>query len=173
MSRAKKVIFTISILGNLFLIGIVGGHIYKSSAPKLEAWKELRKDLSPETRDLVRQKFRESRKGVAEIVRDIRQKKKELETIIIAEEFSPEEYDRVAGELSTLGLSVAEHKLQMFKELAMELSQEERVKVSKKIASAVVGRHGGKKHKYKKAHDYKEGREKDVSKPENGGEIKE
>lgn len=153
MSRAIKVIFTVSILGNLFLLGIVGGHIYRTATPRVEAWKDFRKDLSPDTRDLMRQKFKGGRKDVVGIVRDVRQKRKALEGVFTAEKFDPQEYDRIAQELSSLGQKIAQQKLRIFRELAMELPQEERIKISKKLASVIVGRHGGK-HGYKKEHTH-------------------
>ena len=57
MSKRFKILLTGSLLVNVLLIGMVGGHFYKRWAS--HPWHQVKEELSPETRNHVGRVFQE------------------------------------------------------------------------------------------------------------------
>ncbi len=147
MSRRMKMIFTISVLFNILLLGVAGGIAYQHCKdPYMETMQEA---MSPEGRNIVartmQQAFREGRDDM-ESARDA---KKEIRAIISAEEFDEVAFDDAAKNLGGIMRGMGEKRIAVTKELAMQLSQEDRVVLAIKFSK---GFHGGhykiKREKY-------------------------
>ncbi|MGH1402952.1 MAG: periplasmic heavy metal sensor [Alphaproteobacteria bacterium] len=152
----KKYLFTISVALNLFLLGIVGGHILRAvegqgGAPPPSSWD--REKLSHNTRDLIRNTFVEKGREIREIHKDTKMKRDALKEIVVAQDFDPLAYDAAAQDLVESGNDVMVHKLDMLKGVVAKLPLEERRKVShifmKRLISSERGAAGKEKERFR------------------------
>ena len=144
MNKKMKIIFTLSLVTNILLLGVLGGQAYHMKRGWHGSWGDLRKTLTPETRALMRQTFKEKEPEIFAIFKEVREKKNILIEAFSAEVFDPVAYDAAARDLQQLGIKIANHKLETFKTLGAELPQEDREVLAQKLAAAVLGKHGRK-----------------------------
>ncbi|PCK00599.1 MAG: hypothetical protein COA45_02145 [Zetaproteobacteria bacterium] len=141
MNKKVKVIFTISLVTNILLLGMLGGQAYRMKQDGRSSWGALREQLKPETATLMKQIFKDKKYEVFQIFKEVRQKKAALIDIFSAEVFDAAAYDVAAQDLQQLGMKISSHKLETFKELGAQLPQEERQKLAQKLVSSVLGKH--------------------------------
>lgn len=139
-----KIIFTLSLVINILLLGILGGQAYRMKHGGHGSWGTLREKLTPETRALMKQTFKDKKPEIFVIFKEVREKKKALIEVYSAEIFDPVAYDAAARDLQQLGIKIANHKLETFKELGAQLPQEDRKVLAQKLVSTVLGKHGRK-----------------------------
>lgn len=144
MNKKMKIIFTLSLVINILLLGMLGGQVYRMKHGGHGSWGDLREKLTPETRALMKQTFKEKKPEIFAIFKEVREKKNALIEVFSAEVFDPVAYDAAARDLQQLGIKIANHKLETFKELGGQLPQEDRKVLAQKLVSTVLGRHGRK-----------------------------
>lgn len=146
MKKSHKILFTLSIVLNLALTGVVAGHVVKRwrDAP----WQEVQKDLSPQTRDLMRKMFMEKREKIKSNWKEMGEKKKAMEVILSAPEFDAQAFDTAVQDWQMFNSHVTQGKMEFFKSVMTQLPQEERIKLAEKFVKILTG-----------THDRKEGRE--------------
>ena len=154
MSKRMKVIFTFSLLFNLILFGLVGGHLYHRSQ-EVRPWAAWKGRLTPETHALMKETFHKSRADIKGIFTEVKEKKTVLEAVYGAEVFDPQAYDAAAADLQQLGMKISKHKLDTFKGLAGQLPQSERQILAQKLSKIVLGRHGKRHGKYREMREEK------------------
>ena len=121
--KKKCIILTISVVLNILLIGVVVGHLSNKSLTD-------RPELSDEGRGIMKETFKNKRGEIKKIVKDVKAKKQMLKDIVAAEEFDEKAYDEAAKIVVETSCNVSAHKLETFKGLMKQLSQEDRVKVA-------------------------------------------
>ncbi len=149
MSRNAKIILTISLLSNFLLLGTLAGSAYRHSmhGDYKHPVRELRDQLQPDSRDLVRETFKGKSGEVRALFKEAQQKRKVLEDAYTAEEFDPVRYAAAAEDLRQVSTKIAYHKLETFKELALKLPKEDREKLGKRVTSVIIGSQDHRKWK--------------------------
>lgn len=144
MTRTIKVIFTLSLLCNVLLVGVVGGHIYHrvQSSP----WKEGRAQLSEEARALMRQSFHQNKAQHREDKRAMRDKIEQMRDVLSAQDFDVTAYDALSSGMIALRAQHMDRKMQSLKNVAITLQPEERATLSHMITKQF----DVKKHKKRK-----------------------
>lgn len=99
MSRMLKIIFTLSLVINVLLMGIVGGFFYKRWQHMPSHDPAMREALDPETRHLMARHFRDHREDMKERIKAMHGVKDELMSIMAAEKFDRAAYDQVVEKL--------------------------------------------------------------------------
>ena len=138
MNRRLKIIFTLSILLNVLLLGVVAGACYKRmDGPPRFAYGD------PQFDHKVAKAMMEARKGQEELYKDMKAAKKELTNVLGSPDFSEESFraasDRVAKAQQALFNARNEATLKM----AKEMTPEERQEMAKHM-QAMSERHGRK-----------------------------
>lgn len=94
MSKRVKIIFLISLVSNLLLLGVVGGHFMRRqfdhphfASPNLE---EL--NVSPEALERASEVMREIRESHQDLRESVRTARKKALTLLTAENFDPDAY---------------------------------------------------------------------------------
>ncbi len=129
-----KIIFTVSVLLNLTLVGFVGAHQYK----KYQHHKML-DNRHGEAQDIIK-KLKPSRSEMQERMKAIRQNRTDLKMIIEADEFDLEAYEITIDKiLDDKNMSARVRAEKMGKTLS-SLSQEDRQKISTHMLSKFSGR---------------------------------
>lgn len=138
MSKTLKIIFTVSIILNVLLSGAVGGVIYKEW--RYHPWHEIKKELSPEAKNLVARSFQQGRREAGPSIREAMSDRRELVKILEAKEFDAEKFQAKAEELQKIQGKLTDIKIEATLELARELSYEDRKKLAENIARTFSGR---------------------------------
>lgn len=118
MNKRMKVIFTLSVVLNVLLIGVVAGHIgqkYKQSP-----WEGA--SLSEEGQQKARAAFHE----FTPLKKDIWAKKREMNDLLLAGEFDEAAYDALALEAAQLKQEMDLKRSAAMKGVLIDLSPEER-----------------------------------------------
>lgn len=139
MGKRIKLLLIGSLIFNVLALGIIGGHFYKrwSSHP----WHEVKKDLSPETRNITGRVFQSTFREVRAFGNDARKARAELVKILSAKEFDADAFDRVTKKLVDARGEMVALKIKATRDLASQLSYEERKKMAKRMAKMVGGGH--------------------------------
>ncbi len=130
MSNKVKIIFTISLIANIFLLGLVGGYAFRSYN-QMAGFHSARKSIAPESRLIMKDAFKDKRKDMRATIKEVRLKKKSLANIFAAKDFDAAAYDKEMKSLLGLGVKVSKYRLETFKDLAVKLPYEERKKLSR------------------------------------------
>ena len=145
MNQKFKIILSVSVLLNLLLIGTVAGHAYKhwSSHP----WHQVKVDLSPEGQNMAGRTFQSAFRDIRPLGQDARKVRGELVKILSAEEFDEAAFDKATEKMLSIRGEMKDKKIQAMKEVAMNLSLEDRRAMADRIAKMVGG---GREHKVKR-----------------------
>ena len=144
MRKSTKIIFTLSILLNVVLIGVVVGGAAKQY--KAHHWHKVKADLSPESRNIVARNFRAAHRDMADVRGKAQKVRKDMESIFKAEEFDEAAFDKAVKKMRALKEQMHERKIEAVKELAKSLPQEERKKMAGKLARSMeLKKRGGMK----------------------------
>lgn len=150
MSKKIKIIFTLSIILNVLLMGVIGGHSYKrwSKTP----YENVRKELSPESRHVMARSVQNSFRENLDKMKESRALKKEIRNILAEEEFDAQKFEELAIEMESIRSDLAMSRLELTKDLASKFSFEDRKKL---MPFLMKGFHGAK-GKNKKPHEFLE-----------------
>ncbi|MCK5384886.1 MAG: periplasmic heavy metal sensor [Alphaproteobacteria bacterium] len=145
MSKLAKIIFTLSLILNVLFLGLVAGRVYHE-ANRQRPWDKTKEALAPETREVLKTTFKEKKKEIIPLFKDVHKKKEAMKAIIIAPEFDGEAYDALVGEFKELNSKFMEHRSATIKSIFLQLPQEERAKMAHHTVERMLGnfRHRGK-----------------------------
>lgn len=148
MSKKFKIFIILSVILNIVLIGIVGGHAYRrfcTDKPKhnIERMNNFidSTSLSVEQQDELKKQFKES---VPPKLHNRKKHKSELDKILSAEEFDADKFKATVDQHHNSYGERKEAMANFIINLATQLNQEERKKLAKTLRRK--GRHGKPKH---------------------------
>lgn len=142
MSKKMKIIFTLSVILNVLFIGLVAGkavHKFRDHSPV----EKIAKDMSPEGRHIVARTMQNAFREGRDKMKEMRKTKDEMKKIITADEFDPEAFEEQAEKMHSMFAEMGQKRIEVTKELAGQLSKEDRVKLAEGFAKGFHGR--GKK----------------------------
>ncbi len=100
MSKKMKFVFTLSVLANLLLAGLVIGHSakrWRGPPPGLP----VAENLSVDSKALIRKVFEEERAGLQPLMQEMHGVKSDLMKAVSAETFDAGAFDAAAGKMGT------------------------------------------------------------------------
>lgn len=156
MRKSHKILFTLSVVLNLVLLGVVGGHMAKRYHDT--PWNEMKETLAPQTRDLLKASFEGKREKIHALMREMREKKKNMEAIFSAPEFDVAAFDAAVADWQEFNKNTTQGKMESFKAIMAQLPQEERAKLAPRFVNVLTGSMDRKdKGKHAKPHhDHKD-----------------
>lgn len=138
MSKKMKLVFTLSVLANILLAGLMIGHSakrWRGPPPALPS----AENLSADSAALIRKAFEQERPDLQPLIEEMRGVKADLMKAVSAEVFDAKAFDKAAGKMKgTLGKMTAQ-RLDMFKSVSAQLPQEDRVKFADKFVRFIQG----------------------------------
>lgn len=138
MSKTTKLFFTLSVLLNLSLVGIVGGHALRQ-AQEGDWGSFASEDLSPETRQIMRQVYKDKYQEIWDMRADLRRKKGDLKDVIFAEEFDVKAFKKAASEIKKQNDRAFESRIDSFTKVLQKLPKAEREKLAQRTIDILVG----------------------------------
>lgn len=138
MSKKMKVVFTLSVLANLLLAGLVIGHSAKRWGGPPPALPSA-ENLSADSAALIRKAFEEERPALLPLIEEMRGVKSDLMDAVSAETFDTQAFDKAARKMKTTLGKMTAQRLDMFKSVSEQLPQEDRVKFADKFVRFIQG----------------------------------
>lgn len=126
MRKRIKVIFTVSILANILLLGtVVGMAIDKHNHAPFE---EAKEDLSPEGQKLVAESFQDAKKNkdMVLLFKEAGDARRYITRVMMAEKFDESTFDAAFKRLRKSQDQITDRKTKASKELMGKLSPEDR-----------------------------------------------
>ena len=160
MNKRTKTLLTVSLLLNILLIGVVGGHVYKKWAD--HPWHEVKKELSPESRNVVGRTFQSAFREIRPLGEEARKARASLVKILSAQEFDEDAFDEAADKLVKIRGDMTALKIQASKDVAKELSVEERKKMANRMAKMIGGGHERRVKRDRKPRMVKPGKKPEI-----------
>ncbi len=161
MSKKLKIIFFVSIIINVLLVGVVIGHFstryfvkkhFKDHFPKIE--RELPAEKQKMLTDVMMKLHKESR-GTK---RKIHKLRKEIAQVVSAPEFDEQLFDKKVSELHDLHGEMARGLAEVTKKLAVKFTPEERIVLAEILKRRPHRRpHNERSHKPFRPPHYREG----------------
>lgn len=144
MSKPIKIIFTLSLLLNLILVGVSVGCLWKRHDHKMPF-----AEASEETRAQFRAAFEDNRDAMRADIDTVRAARASLEGIIAAEPFDRAAYDAEVKEVLVVRDRMGERRADILGDVLEKLPAEERAQIARKISSKLADdrpRHRSKTH---------------------------
>lgn len=135
MSKRIKIIFTLSLLLNLVLIGIGGGMFYRFT---MEG--PVPGDMTPEARHFMARTFQEGRDRVRPLIGDIKEKRAKVEKTMIADKFDINAYNAAVAEMMTSRDRIARERAEIMGEALVDLPLEDRKRLAKHMLDGLTGK---------------------------------
>ena len=141
MDKRVKIILAVSVVLNLLFISAAGGMAVKNAMDS--PWSKQKKELSPETRNIVGRVLQSSFREIRPLGDEARKERAELIKIITADEFDGDQFDKIVGRLVDVKSKIAKKKIEATKSLAEQLPLDAREKMAERMID-VIG--GGREH---------------------------
>ena len=131
MSERMKLIFTISILLNIILVGVGAGMFYRycQDIP-------IPGTMSPDARNFVARTYQNGREEVKPLIEEVKARRKTVETILQSDDFDRKAYDAAVDDLLETQGKIARHRADTMGKALTDLTAEDRKKFSKEISAA-------------------------------------
>lgn len=154
MSKSIKIIFTISIVLNVLLLGAMAGQTFHKLGDRKDRLERMTQEMSPEGRHVVAKTMQKAFRDGRDKMRSMRQSKQDVKDILGAEEFDAEAFESAASKMQEMMIKAGDRRIQVTKELAEQLSQEDRKQLAGHFAKGFRGHNPkavkGKTHNFLK-----------------------
>lgn len=136
MTRTIKILFTLSVLLNVLLLGAAGGYaIKRMQAQSQKPWDHIKNDLSPESQKMVTEGFQKIRTDMEPLMNEVRKTREEMKSILMEDRFDVRKYNEAALRAQGLRREMSEKFMGSTQKIVAGLTPEER----KKVAAHFVG----------------------------------
>lgn len=146
MSKNIKIIFTLSFLLNIILVGVVLGGVYKKRSFHVNHLAEV----SPQTREIFKKHISKNRSEMQKHFEQLKGHKQDIKNIIIAEKFDEQAYSDKMDQILAIKNTMVTQKAKTLGQTLSKLSQEERKEMSthvlRKFSGKRHGKHKGRNH---------------------------
>lgn len=129
MNKTLKLLFLVSLIVNVLLVGVLMGQLprrLESGSFREQRMEQALKDLPQPTQTRLREKFKQIRAAGDPLRDQLRAAREETLGILSADPFDEAAYDRQVSKIDDLQLQLFKKMGQIVKEVAKELSSEER-----------------------------------------------
>ncbi len=127
MNRKVKLIFTLSLVLNVFLTGALAGVVIERLDPPFSE----RAELAPESRQLVQKQVSDTIAESREIMRETRDSRREMFDALSGEEIDVATYQQAAEKMIEAHGSLLRLRSEKTLEMAQSLTQQEREKLAR------------------------------------------
>jgi uncharacterized membrane protein len=125
MSKTTKLLFTLSIVANVLLLGAAGGMAFKDYKANV-VWREANNQMSSEGREMMRTSFDRMHSEMTPLFNDMRESREALKQVLAQEKFDPTQFDLAAQNYRNIRRQMAEKMSDVTKQLASNLPPEDR-----------------------------------------------
>jgi uncharacterized membrane protein len=130
MSRSIKIIFTLSLILNVILLGLVGGGLYRLQI-HFKGDRDIQRELQsmpPDVRAKIDQMFDSTHAEMRSLFKMMVQAKQEVRDTLNADPFVRSKYDNAVEKLNQIRFNMMQIRAQKTGEIAMHLTADDRRK---------------------------------------------
>ncbi|HPF78404.1 MAG TPA: periplasmic heavy metal sensor [Alphaproteobacteria bacterium] len=142
MTKRIKIIFTLSVLLNILLAGVVAGHFIQK-----DRYHRPPMELDQQTREKMKASFEKSREEMREFFQEMRKQRDALDEIISAPEFDRAAYDTAVSDILESKGEIVRKKAVMMGGMLSDMSVEERRKMAPFIVRGLTSDRSKPPHK--------------------------
>ena len=150
MSKTVKLIVTFSFLLNIILVGIIVGGIFQQK--RHHPFENI--PVSQEIKLVFNKTMSQNREKMRVHFKQMKEYKKELRQIIIADEFDRQAYAVQMDKIRTIKNIMATQKAKTLGDTLSELSYEERKEISGHVLNRLSGKRHGRAKNMREGHNY-------------------
>lgn len=132
MSKTVKVIFTLSVMLNVLLLGLGGGYAYKKMNDK--PWHQAQKNMPPDIQAMMEKNYQAMRANMETLNAQSQQAHEELGALLKSKQFDPQRFDQIASRISDLRKKMGDERMRATRTLVVQLSPEQRQKMADHFA---------------------------------------
>lgn len=131
-----KIIFTISLILNVMMAGVVLGGFYKRhyEGPKMRT----PSNISAEGQQILRDNMKANRSAMRDATREMKQSQKALQNVIAAENFDRVAYEEIVKNMLQNRSNMSQNKAFAMGDVLEALSQADREKMAKRLFKGIV-----------------------------------
>ncbi len=136
MRKKIKIILTVSILLNVLLAGIIASHTIKRAGHHTRhdiMIEEFSEHLPSEKKVIIQTHIQDVENNKRELFKAIRQARKDLVEVLVANQFDPTLYQEQADKLHKIHGKMGQEMINSIKLIAENLDVKERKKLAKKL----------------------------------------
>ena len=122
MSRTMKIVFTVSVIGNVLLAGIVGGMAMRHGEHRQRDFS----DLNPKSAALVEKTFSEVRGRIRPLFDDLKEARERLSDTASREDMDEQAFEAALTDIHRIHGEMFAAKMQAMREIVDELPPEDR-----------------------------------------------
>ena len=144
MNPRMKLIFTVSVLLNIVLVGVATGMLFSFRHDI-----RIPGTMSPDGRSFVARTYQNGREEVKPLIEEVKARRQKVENILESKTFDRKAYDKAVDDLLQTQGKIARHRADTMGKALNDLSDEDRRKFSKEIINGLTPgrpRHKGGKH---------------------------
>lgn len=142
MNRRMKLIFTISVLVNIVLIGAGAGMLYRFCNDRFD----IPGDMSPEARHFIAMTFEQGREQVKPLITEVKSRRAKVEDIITADKFDLKAYTKATDSMLETRDKISRKRAEIMGKTLVDLPAADRQKFADRILDGLGGNrppHGG------------------------------
>ena len=128
LSKRVKILFTLSFLLNILLIGFLVGQVV-GGKPNHKSFKEI----SPASQEIIKETIDKSRADMREQKQEVRQLQTQLRGLIEQEAFDKEQFKNIMGQLNDQKFKMSQHRTIKMTDTLAKLPVSDRKVVFKKM----------------------------------------
>lgn len=141
MSKNLKILFTLSIILNVLLLGAGGGFAFKEMQEK--PWRMMKVQMSPEGRERMSAHYEAMRDDMAPLFAEMRKSREQMKEIMASQNFSMNEYDAITKHIRVLRQQIGDKMNAATRQLVVDMPPNDRQKMADHFVRGFGGRHGG------------------------------
>lgn len=134
MSKRMKLVFTISLLLNIVLVGVGAGMLVRMCQDI-----PIPGQISPEARHFIARTFQQGREEVKPLIDEVKANRRKVEAILIAETFDKKAYDAAVDKMLDSRDKVSRKRADIMGRALVDLPAEDRQKFANRILDGLDG----------------------------------
>jgi len=136
MSKRIKIIFTLSLLLNVVLLGVGAGVFYRFCHNDIA----IPGDLSPEARSFIARTFQEGREKVKPLISEVKARRSKVEDVLTADTFDSKAYNKTVSDMLDTRDKISRQRADIMGKALVDLPVADRKRFANRILDGLEGR---------------------------------
>lgn len=155
MSKNIKILFTLSVITNILLLGLLGGFGIKELREHQEPWEIAKADgMSPTSQEMMQQHIEKARAELKPVYDDMNRTRAQIKSILAQREVDMKKFESSMKHMRELRQEMSERMGNATKEMLVKMPVDERQKMAERLIHGFAWKKGNAVHWYCKQEPY-------------------
>ncbi len=141
MKKNVKILFTLSVVLNVLLLGAMGGMCFRHWQEN--SWRMAKNEMSPQSQEMLRSRFSAMHEEMAPLFAEMRKNRDEMRVLLQQDAFDPVRFDIVTQNYRKLRRQMGEKMSDATKQLAAKLPAQDRQKMANQFVQGFGWKYAG------------------------------